>query len=484
VPKGFFPQQDTGRMAGGIQGAQDSSFAAMRQRMTRFVDIVKSDPAVANVVAFTGSGGGTTTNTGRMFISLKPLDERKVGADEIIRRLRRQLATVEGASLFLQATQDLRVGGRGGNAQYQYTIQSENLDDLVKWGPLLLDQLRRVSAVTDVSSDQQNSGLQASLVYDRATAARLGLTPEMIDATLYDAFGQRQVSTMYTQLNQYHVIMEVEPRFWQSPQGLKDIYLHPAGGGVVPLSAIAHYEPATAPLAVNHQGQFPSVTFSFNLAPGVALSDAVQAINQAEQSMNMPATIHGSFSGTAQAFQSSLASEPFLIAAALLAVYIVLGILYESYIHPITILSTLPSAGVGAVLALLIARMDLSLIALIGIILLIGIVKKNAIMMIDFALAAERGEGKSSRDAIFQACMLRFRPILMTTMAALLGAVPLAIGTGTGAELRRPLGISIIGGLLVSQMLTLFTTPVVYLYLDRFSAFGRSLKRRMQLRNA
>ena len=484
VPKGFFPQQDTGRMAGGIQGAQDSSFNAMKQRMTRFVDIVKSDPGVANVVAFTGSGGGTTTNTGRMFISLKPLEERKVSADEIIRRLRRQLASVEGASLFLQATQDLRVGGRGGNAQYQYTIQSENLDDLVKWGPLLLDQLRKVRAVTDVSSDQQNSGLQASLVYDRATASRFGLTPEQIDSTLYDAFGQRQVSTMFTQLNQYHVIMEVEPRFWQSPEGLKDIYLHPAPGVTVPLSAIAHYEPATAPLAVNHQGQFPAVTFSFNLAPGVALSDAVQAINQAEQSLSMPATIHGSFSGTAQAFQSSLASEPFLIATALLAVYIVLGILYESYIHPITILSTLPSAGVGAVLALLIAQMDLSLIALIGIILLIGIVKKNAIMMIDFALSAERNEGKSSRDAIFQACMLRFRPILMTTMAALLGAVPLAIGTGTGSELRRPLGISIIGGLLVSQMHTLFTTPVVYLYLDRFSAYAVALRQRLRLRNA
>ena len=484
VPKGFFPQQDTGRMAGGIQGAQDSSFSAMKQRMTRFVDIVKADPGVANVVAFTGSGGGTTTNTGRMFISLKPLEERKVSADEIIRRLRRQLASVEGASLFLQATQDLRVGGRGGNAQYQYTIQSENLEDLVKWGPLLLDQLKKVPAVTDVSSDQQNSGLQASLVYDRATASRFGLTPEQIDSTLYDAFGQRQVSTMFTQLNQYHVIMEVEPRFWQSPEGLKDIYLHSAAGGTVPLSAIAHYEPATAPLAVNHQGQFPAVTFSFNLAPGVALSDAVRTINQTEQSLNMPATIHGSFSGTAQAFQSSLASEPLLIATALLAVYIVLGILYESYIHPITILSTLPSAGVGAVLALLIAGMDLSLIALIGIILLIGIVKKNAIMMIDFALAAERTEGKSSRDAIFQACMLRFRPILMTTMAALLGAVPLAIGLGTGAELRRPLGISIIGGLVVSQMLTLFTTPVVYLYLDRFSGYSAALRRRLRLRNA
>ncbi|HEY4425304.1 MAG TPA: multidrug efflux RND transporter permease subunit [Pyrinomonadaceae bacterium] len=467
VPKGFFPQQDTGRLAGGIQGAQDSSFTAMRQRMARFVDIIKSDPAVANVVAFTGSGGGTTTNTGRMFISLKPLDERKVSADEIIRRLRRQLATVEGASVFLQATQDLRVGGRGGNAQYQYTIQSENLDDLVKWAPILLHELRKVSIVTDVNSDQQNSGLQASLDYDRATAQRLGITPQDIDSTLYDAFGQRQVSTMYKQLNQYHVVMEVEPRYWQSPEGLQDIYLHPAGGAIVPLSAIAHYALATAPLAVNHQGQLPAVTFSFNLAPGVALSDAVQAINQTEQSIGLPATIHGSFAGTAQAFQTSLASEPLLIVAALLAVYIVLGILYESYIHPITILSTLPSAGVGAVLALLVTHMDLSLIALIGIILLIGIVKKNAIMMIDFALAAERGEGKSSRDAIFQACMLRFRPIMMTTMAALLGALPLALGTGTGSELRRPLGISIIGGLLVSQMLTLFTTPVVYLYLDR-----------------
>ena len=471
VPKGFFPQQDTGRLAGGIQGAQDSSFTAMKQRMARFVDIVKADPAVANVVAFTGSGGGTTTNTGRMFIALKPLEERKISADEIIRRLRRQLATVEGASVFLQATQDLRVGGRGGNAQYQYTVQSENLDDLVKWGPILLQQLRKVAVVTDVNSDQQNSGLQASLDYDRATAIRMGITPAAIDATLYDAFGQRQVSTMYTPLNQYHVVMEVEPRFWQSPEGLKEIYLRSASGGMVPLSAVARYGPATAPLAVNHQGQFPAVTFSFNLAPGVALSDAVKAINQAEESIGMPATIHGSFSGTAQAFQSSLASEPYLIVAALLAVYIVLGILYESYIHPITILSTLPSAGVGAVLALLLMRLELSLIALIGIILLIGIVKKNAIMMIDFALAAERGEGKSSRDAIFQACMLRFRPIMMTTLAALFGALPLALGTGTGSELRRPLGISIIGGLLVSQMLTLFTTPVVYLYLDRLRAF-------------
>ena len=482
VPKGFFPQQDTGRLAGGIQGAQDSSFTAMKQRMARFVDIIKADPAVANVVAFTGSGGGTTTNTGRMFIALKPLEERKISADQVIGRLRRQLATVEGASLFLQSTQDLRVGGRGGNAQYQYTIQSENLDDLVKWGPILLEQLRKVTAIADVNSDQQNRGLQASLDYDRATAFRLGITPDAIDATLYDAFGQRLVSTMYTPLNQYHVAMEVGPQFWQSPEGLKEIYLRSKTGGMVPLGAIAHYGPATAPLAVNHQGQFPSVTFSFNLAPGVALSDAVKSINQTEESIGMPATVHGSFSGTAQAFQSSLANEPVLIAAALLAVYIVLGILYESYIHPITILSTLPSAGVGAVLALLLIHMDLSLIALIGIILLIGIVKKNAIMMIDFALAAERSEGKSSRDAIFQACMLRFRPIMMTTIAALFGALPLALGSGTGSELRRPLGISIIGGLLVSQMLTLFTTPVVYLYLDRLLVYSASL--RLRLRNA
>jgi multidrug efflux pump len=541
VPKGFFPQQDTGRLAGGIQGAQDSSFTAMKQRMARFVDIIKADPAVANVVAFTGSGGGTTTNTGRMFISLKPLEERHIGADGVIARLRRQLGTVEGASLFLQATQDLRVGGRTGNAQYQYTIQSENLDDLVKWGPMLLQQLRKLRVITDVNSDQQNSGLQESLAYDRETAARLGITAQLIDTTLYDAFGQRQVSTIYTQLNQYHVVMEVAPEFWQSPEGLKDIYLRPANsaasgpatgavagtapvsstvmtsatpngtatntpggaaarttaassttamtgtptatptpmgtapgtnGTIVPLSTVARYAPATAPLAVNHQGQFPAVTFSFNLAPGESLSDATKAINDAEQAAGMPATIRGSFSGTAQAFQASLASEPMLIAAALLAVYIVLGILYESFMHPITILSTLPSAGVGAVLALLITGTDLSLIALIGIILLIGIVKKNAIMMIDFALAAERTEGKSSRDAIFQACLLRFRPILMTTMAAVLGALPLALGSGTGSELRRPLGISIIGGLIVSQMLTLFTTPVVYLYLDRLRNVG------------
>lgn len=476
VPKGFFPQQDTGRVSGGIQGAQDSSFSAMKQRMTRFVEIIRADPAVASVVAFTGSGGGTTTNTGRVFISLKPLGERQISADQVINRLRGQLATVPGASLFLQSAQDLRVGGRMGNAQYQYTIQSDNLDDLTKWGPILLQQMRKLPVLSDVNSDQQNSGLQAALVYDRQTASRLGLTPQMIDDTLYDAFGQRQVSTMYTPLNQYHVVMQVEPRFWQSPEGLKEIYLHPSSGGIVPLSAIAHYEPATAPLAVNHQGQFPSVTISFNLTPGVALSDAVQAINQMEQSIGLPASIQGSFSGTLEAFQSSLANEPLLIITALLAIYIVLGILYESYIHPITILSTLPSAGVGAVLALLVTRTDLSVIALIGIILLIGIVKKNAIMMIDFAVDAERNQGKSPAEAIHQACILRFRPILMTTMAALLGALPLALGTGTGSELRRPLGITIIGGLIVSQMLTLYTTPVVYLTLDRLRLRWRQLR--------
>jgi len=469
VPKGFFPQQDTGRINGGIQGAQDTSFQAMRLRMVRFAEIVQADPAVAHVVAFTGSGGpgGITTNSGRMFVSLKPLDERKVSADQVINRLRPRLAQVPGASLFLQSSQDLRIGGRQTNAQYQYTILSENLQDLNEWGTLLLQQMRKLPALADVNTDQQNNGLQASLVYDRATASRLGITPQMIDNVLYDAFGQRQVSTMFTQLNQYHVVMGVEPRFWQSPEGLNDIYLPSSNGGMVPLSTFTHYEPTIAPLAVNHQGQFPAVTISFNLMPGVALSDAVRVIREMEQRIGMPDTIQGSFSGTLQAFQASLANEPILITLALVAVYIVLGILYESYIHPITILSTLPSAGVGAMLALLISRTDLSVIALIGIILLIGIVKKNAIMMIDFALAAERNEGKRPVEAIYQACVLRFRPIMMTTMAALFGALPLALGTGTGSELRRPLGITIVGGLIVSQMLTLYTTPVVYLYLDR-----------------
>jgi multidrug efflux pump len=465
VPKGFFPQQDNGTVFGGIQGAQDISFQAMQNLTLRFVDIIKTDPAVENVGAFTGGGGAV--NTGFVYLALKPLAERKISSSQVIDRLRPKLISIPGATVFLQAGQDLRIGGRQSNAQYQYTIQSDNIDDLVAWGPRLLTEMRKLRMLTDVNTDQQNSGLQAALVYDRDTAARMGITAQMIDNTLYEAFGQAQVSTMYTPLNQYHVVMEVAPQYWQDPSSLNDIYIRPSVGKEVPLSAVTHYAPKTAPLSVNHQGQFPSVTVSFNLAPGVALSDAATAITQMQQRMGVPSTIHGMFSGTLQAFQSSLSTQPFLIITALMAVYIVLGILYESYIHPITILSTLPSAGVGAVLALLLFHVDLSVIALIGVILLIGIVKKNAIMMIDFALAAERQENKTSEEAIYQACLLRFRPILMTTMAALFGALPLALGTGTGSELRRPLGITIIGGLIVSQMLTLYTTPVVYLYLDR-----------------
>lgn len=465
VPKGFFPQQDNGTVFGGIQAAQDISFQAMQDLTLRFVDIIKTDPAVQNVGAFTGGGGAV--NTGFVYLALKPLSERKISSSQVIDRLRPKLVSIPGATVFLQAGQDLRIGGRQSNAQYQYTIQSDNVDDLVAWGPRLLTEMRKLRMLTDVNTDQQNSGLQAALVYDRDTASRLGITPQMIDNTLYEAFGQAQVSTMYTPLNQYHVVMEVAPQFWQDPSSLNDIYIRPSVGKEVPLSAVTHYAPKIAPLSVNHQGQFPSVTVSFNLAPGVALSDAAAAINQMQLRLGVPSTIKGMFSGTLQAFQQSLSTQPFLIITALMAVYIVLGILYESYIHPITILSTLPSAGVGAVLALLLFHIDLSVIALIGVILLIGIVKKNAIMMIDFALAAERQENKTSEEAIYQACLLRFRPILMTTMAALFGALPLALGTGTGSELRRPLGITIIGGLIVSQMLTLYTTPVVYLYLDR-----------------
>jgi multidrug efflux pump len=647
VPKGFFPEQDNGTVFGGIQGSQDASFQVMQGAALQISNTIKTDPAVAAAVTFVGGNGAT--NSGFVYTALKPLNERKISSSEVINRLRPKLASVPGAMTFLQAGQDLRIGGRQSNAQYQYTIQSENLQDLVKWGPVVLAEMRKLRGFTDVNSDQQNAGLQASLIYDRQTAARLGISAQLIDDTLYDAFGQRQVSTMFTSLNQYHVVMEVDPQFWQSLTGLDAIYIRPnttassagaspspapAGGAtpsaisgsvaasvpvpspsvaspfptdgviaaptppspfpgfvplptppvvtipaptpstglavsqltptlsptnissatvasstpvaigaapsttpgaiqllptttptpfpssavatlaaaaassavaistpasnavatastggsslqatplptpVVPLSAIANYQPTTAPIAVNHQGQFPSVTISFNLAGGMALSDAVTAIQQMQQRIRMPSTVHGSFSGTAQAFQASLASEPFLIFAALIAVYIVLGILYESYIHPITILSTLPSAGVGALLALIICHTELSVIAIIGILLLIGIVKKNAILMVDFALEAERAGGMRPREAIYQACLLRFRPILMTTTAALFGALPLILSTGMGAELRRPLGIAIVGGLIFSQALTLYTTPVVYLYFDRLREWWASRNRR------
>ena len=647
VPKGFFPEQDNGTIFGGMQGPQDSSFQAMQAAALRVSETIKNDPAVAAVVSFVGgSGPGTAaTNSGFVYVALKPLEERKISSSQVINRLRPKLAAVPGAMTFLQAGQDLRIGGRQSNAQYQYTIQSENLSDLVKWGPIMLAEMRKLHGFTDVNSDQLNAGLQAWLTYDRATAARLGISAQLIDDTLYDAFGQRQVSTMFTSLNQYHVVMEVDPQFWQNPKGLDMIYVRPTHGAtvpspgslatsslassqptpvptpfssqvasasttggtsastistpqlvpapvaptpppvaspqptdgpiavptpafpfaisqagstpnavasiatatpsttlgssspaassvavatpgstpatlqliptptpfatpatavasstpasnaiasssgagaspspspsptpVVPLSAVASFQPTTAPIAVNHQGQFPSVTISFNLGGGMALSDAVTAIQQMQQQIGLPGAIHGNFSGTAQAFQASLASEPFLILAALVAVYIVLGILYESYIHPITILSTLPSAGVGALLALMLFRTDLSVIAMIGLLLLIGIVKKNAILMVDFALEAERAQGMRPREAIYQACLLRFRPILMTTVAALFGALPLVLSTGVGSELRRPLGITIVGGLIFSQALTLYTTPVVYLYFDRLREWWASRK--------
>jgi multidrug efflux pump len=540
VPKGLFPQQDTGRMVGGLQADQSISFQMMRQKLRQFVRIVGEDSAVASVVGFTGGG---QTNSGFMFVALKPLAERDASVGQVIGRLRPKLGQVAGARLFLQPVQDIRVGGRQSNALYQYTLQSDDLNELYNWSPKVTAALEQVPELTEVNSDQQQKGLETDLVIDRPTAARLGLTVSQIDNTLYDAFGQRQVSTIYAPRNQYHVVMEVAPEFWQNPDTLDRIFISTAGGTVkgtqatnalpgtvsannrpatnataansaaataaqlnaqavrnqatnaiansgrsatstgaavstahetmVPLSAVAHYETGNTPLAVNHQGLFVASTISFNLKPGVSLGEATQAIDAAVAQLHMPANVRGNFAGTAQLFQKSLANEPILVAAALVAVYIVLGVLYESYIHPITILSTLPSAGVGAVLALMLFNIDFSIIALIGVILLIGIVKKNAIMMIDFALAAERNEGLSSRQAIYKASLLRFRPIMMTTMAAALGAVPLAIGFGEGSELRRPLGISIVGGLLVSQVLTLYTTPIIYLYLDRYRLWAQ-----------
>jgi len=541
VPKGFLPQQDVGKLMGGIQGDQSISFQSMKTKLEQFVAIIQKDPAVQNVVGFTGGG---STNSGQIFVGLKPKSERKIPADQVIARLRKSMSQVSGATLFLQAAQDVRVGGRQSNAQYQYTIQADNLADLRKWAPIIGEAMKHLSELTDVNSDQQESGLETDLIIDRATAARLHLTASQIDNTLYDAFGQRQVSTIYNPLNQYHVIMEVAPQYWQSPEMLNELYISTSGGAVtgtqatnavagtstglakassvntasvasdsarnqssnqiastgksgsastgsaisshvetmVPLSAFSRFGPGTTPLSINHQGLFAATTVSFNLAPGGSLSTATDSITAMMNTLHVPSSIHGSFQGTARTYQESLANEPILILTALLAVYIVLGILYESYAHPITILSTLPSAGVGAVLALMIFNIEFSIIALIGVLLLIGIVKKNAIMMIDVAIEAERSQGMSTYDAILHACVLRFRPIMMTTMVAILSALPLALGTGEGAELRRPLGVSIIGGLIFSQALTLYTTPVVYLYIDRLQHYlSRKDKQTMRL---
>jgi multidrug efflux pump len=475
IPKGFFPQQDTGLIVGVSEASADISFAKMMDRQHALADAVLTDPDVETVASFIGSDGtNPTMNSGRLSIALKPRDHRKANVEEVITRLREKVASVEGIQLFFQPVQDLQIDTRTSRTQFQYTLEDANPAELAEWAPKVLAALQKLPELRDVASDQSTAGLQEVVTIDRDTASRLGVATQTIDDTLYDAFGQRQISTIFTQLNQYRVILQVKPEFQQSAEALQKLYVRTANGDQVPLSAVAHFEQTQTSLAIGHQGQFPSVTLSFNLATGRALGEAVNAIHLAEAQMELPAGVHAEFQGTAQAFQDSLASEPLLILAALITVYIVLGVLYESYIHPITILSTLPSAGVGAFLALMLCRTDFSIIALIGIVLLIGIVKKNAIMMIDFALEAEREQGMSPRDAIYQACLLRFRPIMMTTFAALLGGLPLALGTGTGSELRRPLGISIVGGLLISQVLTLYTTPVVYLYMTRL---GQWLKR-------
>jgi multidrug efflux pump len=465
VPKGFFPQQDNGLMTGTILASQGTSFQAMRQVVTEDVRRVRSDPAIDAVVAIVG--GGATPNQARLFISLKPLAERRVNADQVIARLRPAFAHDPHASVYLQAAQDIRVGGRAASGQYQYTLQGDDLATLNAWAPRLVARLRREPVVADVNTDQQDSGVDARVEIDRDTAARLGVSASAVDQALYDAFGQRQVSILYAGLNQYHVVMEVAPEYWQHPETLNAVYVASTTGSLVPLSAVAHFGESSTPLAVNHQSQFPAVTLAFNLKSGASLDDAVHAVDRAAREIGMPVSLHGGFQGTARVFQESLANEPWLIAAALAAVYIVLGVLYESLVHPLTILSTLPSAGAGAMLALLVTKTDFTVIALIGLILLIGIVKKNAIMMIDVALDAQRREGLPPDAAIRKASLLRLRPILMTTMAAMLGALPMALNSGTGSELRRPLGITIIGGLIVSQVLTLYTTPVLYLVMDR-----------------
>ena len=474
TPSSFFPQQDTGRINGSIQGDQDLSFASMSKKMRTLTDIVAQDPAVDTVTAFTGGGSGGST--ARMFAQLKPLEERKLSADQVIARIRSKTAGIPGAALYLQAVQDLTVGGRGSAAQYQYTLQADNLADLTHWAPILQQRLAKIPELRDVNSDQQMHGLQSSIVIDRDTAGRLGVDVLDIDNTLSDAFGQRQVSNIYKGLNQYHVVLEVAPEFQPGPSALESVYVPSSTGKLVPLSAFAHYEHSNSALSVNHQGIFPAITLSFNLAPGASLGPAVLHIQAAQRELGVPSSVHATFQGTAQAYQDSRANQPVLILTALAAVYIVLGILYESFIHPITILSTIPSAGIGALLAVQLMKSDLNVIALIGIILLIGLVKKNAILMVDFAVQVEREEGKSPVEAIYKACLLRFRPILMTTMAALLGALPLALGAGVGSELRRPLGITIVGGLILSQMLTLFTTPVVYVYMDRFQSWIRGTR--------